>query len=109
MERFEGDLKDFIKRFSGKDKDSKILLKSFIMLKLKVLYKALEHINKSCSICLDDIKLENILYKTNKDGTVDLVFSDFGTSFYGKDISTRCIETDIRRFNQAIDEFNEKF
>jgi len=104
MERFEGDLKDFIKRFSKNE-----LLKTVIEAKFNMLHDALEHINKTCGICLDDIKLENILYKKNKQGTYDLVFSDFGTSFYGKDVSSRCIETDIRRFNQAINEFIEKF
>ena len=109
FERFEGNLKDFIKKFSKESKDVKKLLKSFIMLKFKVLEKTLDHINEKCKICLDDIKIENILYKSNDNGTFDLVFSDFGTSKYGEKISENCIKTDIRRFKQAVDEFDEMF
>lgn len=110
MERFDGDLKYFIKIFSNdNNKHVKKLLKSFILIKLKDLREALDHINNSCKICLDDIKLENILYKEYSNGTYDLVFSDFGTSSFGKNITQRCIETDIMRFNQSVEEFREKF
>jgi serine/threonine protein kinase len=109
MEKFEGDLSQFIKKFSNSNKEVKQLLKSFIMLKLNVLEESLKHINNTCNICLDDIKLENILYKTNEDGTYDLVFSDFGTSIYGKNVSEKCINTDIRRFSMAVTEFIERF
>lgn len=108
-ERFDGDLKDFIEIFSKERKEVKMLLKGFILSKFKLLEMALESINRTCKICLDDIKLENILYKVNENGSYDLVFSDFGTSKYGKNISEDCIKTDIRRFKQAVDEFNEMF
>jgi len=109
MERFEGDLKSFIKNFSKYDKEVKKILKSFIIMKLKVLIEALKHINNSCEICIDDIKLENILYKKCSDDTYDLVFSDFGTSSFGKDITKKCIERDLTRFRQAVDEFSNEF
>jgi len=106
MEKFDGDLKYLIKKFSNHSKEDNFF-KSFIILKLKVLAKSLEHINNSCKICLDDIKLENILYKKNDDNTYDLVFSDFGTSIIHS--NETCIKTDIDRFRQTVNEFNEKF
>jgi len=110
MEKFDGDLKSLIKKFSKHDIDVKNLLKSFIMLKFEVLGKALEYINNSCGICLDDIKLENILYKKYSDNnTYDLVFSDFGTSLFGNNLTTKCIELDIMRFKQAVEDFGNTF
>ena len=109
MEKYDGDLKSFINIFSKYDKDVKILLKSFIILKLELLTKSLEYINNSCNICLDDIKLENILYKKCNDNTYELVFSDFGTSLFGKKFTSKCIDTDIARFKQAIEEFKNTF
>lgn len=108
IEKFEGDLKQFINRFSFYDKDVKSLLKGFIEIKFKDLEEALEYINNTCKICLDDIKLDNILYKKKDSGGYDLVFSDFGTSFYEK-ISETCIDTDKRRFSQSVREFIENF
>jgi serine/threonine protein kinase len=118
MEKFDGDLKSLIKKFSKHDIDVKNLLKSFIMLKFEVLGKALEYINNSCGICLDDIKLENILYKKYSDNnTYDLVFSDFGTSLFGNNLTTKCIpegdskdiELDIMRFKKAVEDFGNTF
>jgi len=109
MEKYDGDLKSFINIFSKYDKDVNILLKSFIILKLELLTKSLEYINNSCNICLDDIKLENILYKKCNDNTYELVFSDFGTSLFGKKFTSKCIDTDIARFKQAIEEFKNTF
>jgi serine/threonine protein kinase len=100
MEKFEGDLRGFIRKFSGNE-----LLKSLIEVKLKILGKALEHINDKCKVCLNDIKLENILYKKNKEGTYDIVFSDFGTSKYNKEATKECINEDIRKFNKSVEEF----
>jgi serine/threonine protein kinase len=109
MERFDGNLKDFIKIFSKSNYEEKILLKSFIITKLEVLKIALDNLHKKCKICLDDIKLENILYKKNINNTYDLVFSDFGTSSYGKNLTQNCIEKDIRRFNDSIYELSKNF
>lgn len=109
MEKFDGDLKSFISIFSKHDKNVKNLLKSFILLKLQLLSESLQYINNSCNICLDDIKLENILYKKYSDNTYDLVFSDFGTSLTGKKITSRCVEIDITRFKQIVEEFKNTF
>jgi len=109
MERFDGDLKDFIKRFSKYDKSVKILLKSFIKVKLNELQKSLEFINNKCQICIDNIKIENILYKKLENETFELVFADFGTSMMNESFSQECIQRDLTRFKSSVNEFLEQF
>lgn len=110
MERYEGDLNEFINKFSKKyDDEVKSLLKGFILSELKLLEVSLNFINNKCKICLDDIKLQNILYKRNAKGAYELVFSDFGTSSFGKDLEKNCVEKDIRRFNDAVKIFEDNF
>lgn len=109
MERFDGDLKDFIKRFSKYDKSVKILLKSFIKLKLNELQDALEFINNKCQICIDDIKIENLLYKKLENETFELVFADFGTSIMNDSFSQECVQRDLTRFKSSANEFLEQF
>lgn len=91
---FEGTLKDFINKFSKENNDVKSLLKSFIMLKLKVLEKGLFDLNDTCGICIGNITNDNIVYNTNKDGTYDLLFNNVSIS---KNL-------DITSFKQTIDE-----
>jgi hypothetical protein len=93
---FEGTIKDFINKFSKENNDVKSLLKSFIMLKIKVLEKALFDLKDSYGICLSDITKDNIVYITNKDGTYDLVFNNVSIS---KNL-------DITSFKQTIDDIN---
>jgi len=109
MERFDGDLKDFIKRFSKYDKSVKILLKSFIKVKLNELQKSLEFINNKCQICIDNIKIENILYKKLENETFELVFAEFGTSMMNESFSQECIQRDLTRFKSSANEFLEQF
>jgi serine/threonine protein kinase len=109
MERFDGDLKDFIERFSKYDKSVKILLKSFIKVKLNELQDALEFINNKYQICIDDIKIENLLYKKLENETFELVFADFGTSIMNENFSQECIQRDLMRFKSSVNEFLEQF
>jgi serine/threonine protein kinase len=109
MERFDGDLKDFIKNFSKYDNSVKILLKSFIKVKLNELQESLEFINNKCQICIDNIKIENILYKKLENETFELVFADFGTSIMNENFSQECIQRDLMRFKNSVNEFLEHF
>jgi serine/threonine protein kinase len=108
MEKFDGNLKDFIFIF----KNNK-LLKTVLSSNLQLLETSLLHINKTCNICIDDIKLENILYKINSKGIYEFVFSDFGTSVLYQNVDNKtfedCLKKDERRFNNTVEEFLSNF
>lgn len=109
MEKFDGDLKEFIKQFSKYDKTVKILLKSFIKIKLNELQESLDFINNKCQICIDDIKLENLLYKKLDNDTFELVFADFGTSIMNESFSQECVQRDLMRFKSSVNDFLEQY
>lgn len=106
MEKFNGTLEEFVKKFKNYDKKNDFF-KSFIRSKLQSLYYALNYINNTCKFCLNDIKLDNILYKKLSDNSFDFVFSDFGTSSYNIDLNQECIEKDLRRFKRYVEEFGK--
>ena len=61
LERFNGNIKEF----SEIHKDNYLIL-SLIDLALENLTTNLHLIHDKCDICLNDIKMENILYKHDK-------------------------------------------
>lgn len=77
IEKYEGNLMDFINKYSRQGVSK--LLKTTIKMLFRELNSALFHVHNTCNICINDIKLENILYKENKD-TYSFVFADFGIS-----------------------------
>jgi serine/threonine protein kinase len=97
MEKYDGNLFDFLKKYKS---SNKILTKNIIRLSLQNLLSSLHFIHQNCNICLNDIKLENILYKNN-DGYYDFCFGDFGLSEINS--SEDCKENDLRKFNESIE------
>jgi serine/threonine protein kinase len=108
MEKFDGNLKDFIDKYKN-DK----LLKNFLSTTLRLLETSLLHINEKCNICIDDIKLENILYKINSKGLYEFVFSDFGTTVLSENVDGQifedCVKKDKRKFEYTVEEFLSNF
>ena len=66
-------------------------------------------INNKCQICIEDIKLENILYKKLDNDTFELVFADFGTSIMNESFSQECVQRDLMRFKSSVNDFLEQF
>ena len=80
IEKFDGTLFNFIDKFkrysSLVQKLVNTIIKDTIMQKLRL---ALDHVHNNCNICINDIKMDNILYREDKN-TFTFVFSDFGLS-----------------------------
>jgi hypothetical protein len=81
FERFEGNLKEFINKFSNVSKEVKMLLKTFIFLKFEILKNTLIDIvtfdiEYYPSENIVEINFEHIFYKLNENGTYELVFPD---------------------------------
>lgn len=100
MEKLEGNLIDFFKKY-GKGK----FVKSTVLLALDVLYSNLHHIHNSCKICLNDIKLDNILYKQEGDKFI-FMFADTGNS--SLEPNNKCIQDDQDRFERTIIMFKDQ-
>jgi len=98
IEKYDGNLFHFINKY----KNNK-LSKSIIRLSLANLASSLYFIHNNCNICLNDIKLENILYKQNDDGYYDFSFGDFGLTSIA--VNKSCKDEDLRRFNETINTF----
>lgn len=98
MEKFDGDLRSIINNNIGLE-DSKASL----ILILRHLYAYLIIIHKECHICLNDIKLENILYRKTHQGELQFVFADFGKATLYSDED--CIRIDRESFKRHINTF----
>ena len=108
MENFEGNLKDFIDKYKNEK-----LLKTVLSSSLKLLETSLLHINSTCKIYIDDIKLESILYKINSKGIYEFLFSDFDLSVYYKPFKS-CLKKDSLQwrtttFKEKVEEFLSNF
>jgi serine/threonine protein kinase len=105
MEKYDGNLTGFIEKYkSVKEKE---VAKVAIDQALQKLYMCLTFIHDKCDICLNDIKLDNILYKKIKDYQYDFVFADFGKSTYKTTVE--CKKTDLERFTRNIKMFESNF
>lgn len=102
MEKYEGNLYDFIKKYKNMK-----FLKTIINLALNNLTSTLYFIHQNCNICLNDIKLENILYKKNRNDIYEFVFSDFGLSSKNTDIN--CKQEDFKRFRKLVDTMKKEY
>ena len=98
MEKYDGNLTDFLSKFKEKK-----LLKIVIDQALQKLYLSLIFIHDRCDICLNDIKLDNILYKKISEFKYNFIFADFGKSTYKTTIE--CKEKDLERFRRNINLF----
>ena len=104
MEKYDGDVHDFLKRHK-----SFKFAKPLALANIKLLQLSLDHIHNACGICIDDIKLSNILYRLVDNGNdVHFVFADFGTSVIDNP-SQRCIDNDNRRFQNVVEEFQTTY
>lgn len=100
MEKFDGNLYDFIERFKSSD-----AIKIATLAELKVLEMSLSMIHHSCDICLNDIKLDNILYKQLDRYLFIFVFTDTGNSSF--EASKDCKLNDLNRFRRQIQHFKD--
>ena len=93
MEKYDGSLMDFISNYS----DQKERKMSFIIIDqaLKRLFLSLQLVHINCQICLNDIKLDNILYKQMGEANYEFVFADFGTSTFHP--TPECKDNDRKR------------
>lgn len=100
VERFDGNLEDFIRLFKGQE-----AIKIAAMAKLDTLSRDLKIIHKSCRICLNDIKLPNILYKQTGKYSYVFVFTDLGIATDNMD--EECHDRDSARFKESIQLFEK--
>ena len=107
MEKYDGNLIDFINLFKRQNENTKKVTFSLIETKLKILKQALYHIHNTCNnICINDIKLENILYK-EYNHSYDFIFADFGLTaklpYYVGHVDAECKKQDFRKLDNVID------
>jgi serine/threonine protein kinase len=108
MEKYEGNLLDFITRFEQQPPLVRQLVNTIVDVVCDKLLGALKHIHDSCNICLNDIKIENILYKDVQSTTAkfEFVFADFGLSQHITQTSSElCKQEDMRKLRATIDDF----
>ena len=101
MERYDGNLIDFLSTF--KTVKEKKVARIAVDQALQKLDFSLKMIHVNCSICLNDIKLENILYKKNGEFSYSFIFADFGIS--SANTTLECQENDSIRFQRNIEKF----
>ena len=94
MEKYDGNLTDFIEKYRDND-----LMKTIIRISLSNLASSIYFIHNNCNICINDIKLDNIFYKF-VDGQYEFVFGDFGMSIINP--TQECKNEDMRRFNNSV-------
>ncbi len=101
MEKFEGNLSDFIEKYRSVPP-----VKVATRIALNLLDSNLDLIHSTCNVCLNDIKLENILYKQVGEYNYIFVFADTGNST--EEVNEKCKKRDQNKFRQYIDEFERK-
>jgi len=99
MEKYDGSLYDIFEKYSISE-----LLENYVLQILETMRAFLSIIHKQCRICLNDIKLENILYK-RIGSRYDFVFADFGIST--ENTTDECIKEDRRKFKSTIEIFEK--
>jgi serine/threonine protein kinase len=106
IERYEGNLFDLISSFPDDDPDIRKLLNTIIHIVLKNLQGSLYYVHNTCNICINDIKLENILYKETANQYV-FVFADFGiaTGKCSVNKDPKCKQEDARKLDVMIQTF----
>ena len=100
MERYDGDL---LQLFTDRDLTFKNIV---IAMALERMDSYLSIIHDTCKICLNDIKLQNILYKRVGEYDYDLVFADFGISSRHSD--DECIKNDRENFKELKEQFRAR-
>ena len=98
MEKFHGNLNDFIKKNKSNEQIKIAAVKTLELLTLQ-----LRIIHNNCNVCLVDIKLDNILYKQIDTYTYEFVFADIGSAIDKANIE--CKQIDTERFLRTIQLF----
>ena len=100
MEKYEGNLYDFLNKYDRNDSIKIAVLQSLFILELCLVF-----IHDKCNVCLNEIKLENILYKQKDRYVFEFVFTDIGnSSITGDEI---CKQGDRDRFRRQINQFRQ--
>jgi serine/threonine protein kinase len=99
MEKYEGDLRYLIRTVRDRDP----ITKAFLIQTLRLMQANLIIIHNTCKICLNDIKLSNILYRITPKGEFQFVFAEFGKSMLDSDQD--CIIRDQEHFNRNVESF----
>ena len=110
FEKYDGNLNDFIKLFSNSKDEMVIrLIRYNLNTVIQSLRNALHHIHDKCSICINDIKLDNILFKFTNDSFA-FAYADFGlTQKVNKPYDDNCKKQDDARLERSIHEFLQHF
>lgn len=98
MEKFDGDLFMLMN-----DRNYSTEVKELVLAKFQSLKLVLHLIHIECDICLNDIKLENILYKQIGPYEFECVFADLGKSNFQTNLN--CKKDDLERFDRTIENF----
>ncbi len=109
IEKFEGNLEHFINQFKRHSPLVKNAIQSLITTALSFkLRTILSHIHEHCQLCINDIKLDNILYKEMK-GKYLFVFADFGlTEKTTKELNEKCKQEDKKRLENVVNKLLEQ-
>jgi serine/threonine protein kinase len=99
MEKYDGNLLEFIS-IHKKQKD---MAKALVVQTLEKLDAYLMLIHSNANICMNNIKLENILYKQVGQYLYQFVFADFGISFL--ETNVECKSNDRKKFQYTINQF----
>jgi serine/threonine protein kinase len=99
MEKYDGNLLQFI----SIHKKQESMAKALVVQTLEKLDAYLMLIHSNANICMNDIKLENILYKQVGQYLYQFVFADFGISFL--ETNEECKSNDRQKFKATIDQF----
>ena len=99
MEKYDGNLLQFI----SIHKKQESMAKALVVQTLEKLDAYLMLIHSNANICMNDIKLDNILYKQVGQYLYQFVFADFGISFL--ETNAECKSNDRKKFKTTIDQF----
>jgi serine/threonine protein kinase len=104
MEKYDGNLTDFIKLFAKSNIPSmENLLRYTLRHTLSDLKTSLGLIHHKCNICIKDIKLDNILYKMTPT-SLEFAYTDFGLSE-----KIDCKKQDEEKLDRDIEFFLSNF
>ena len=104
MEKYQGNLNHFIKEHKKNPELS--VYKALVIKSLETLEAYLDTIHSYCNICINDIKLDNILYKQVGPLSYQFVFADFGLSTL--ETTNQCMEIDSLKFKNQIEQFRNQ-
>jgi serine/threonine protein kinase len=98
MEKYDGSLYDIFEKYDINEK-------RYALQVLATMDVALVIIHTQCRICLNDIKLENILYRRINSLHYKFVFADFSLST--DNATDACIKEDRSKFKSTVRRFEE--